>query len=155
MNDEKWMWLAFEAAKEAGVEGEVPVGAVAVLDDELVARAWNRPITAHDPSAHAEILALRQAARLMNNYRLPGLTLYVTLEPCLMCVGAMIHARVARLVFGAADPKTGAVDSVWQLATDRRHNHQMMVTGGVLAEDCGRLLKEFFRARRLVNGVGI
>ena len=147
-NDEKWMRLALEAATAAGAEGEVPVGAVAVLAGELVARAWNRPIAAHDPSAHAEILALRQAAKLIGNYRLPGLTLYVTLEPCPMCVGAMIHARVARLVFGASDPKTGAVCSVWPLAEDTRHNHKMDVSGGVLAEDCGRLLREFFRAKR-------
>ena len=148
LNDETWMRLALEAAGEAGAAGEVPVGAVAVLDGELLARAWNRPIASHDPSAHAEILALRQAAALIGNYRLPGLTLYVTLEPCLMCVGAMIHARIARLVFGASDPKTGAAGSVWQLAEDIRHNHKMAVTGGVLAEDCGWLLREFFRARR-------
>lgn len=154
MDDEKWMRVALEAAREAGAEGEVPVGAVAVLNGEFVTRAWNCPIAAHDPTAHAEILALRQAAKLMNNYRLPGLTLYVTLEPCLMCVGAMIHARVARLVFGTADPKTGAVHSVWRLAEDARHNHRMDVTGGVLAEDCGLLLREFFRAKRLTSGGG-
>ena len=153
-NDEKWMRLALEAADEAGAAGEVPVGAVAVSGDELLACAWNRPIASHDPSAHAEILVLRQAARLMGNYRLPGLALYVTLEPCPMCVGAMIHARVARLVFGAADPKTGAVQSVWRLAQDQRHNHKMAVTGGVLAEECGLLLREFFRAKRAPPGGG-
>jgi tRNA(adenine34) deaminase len=152
LNDEKWMRLALEAAAEASAEGEVPVGAVAVLNGELVAHAWNRPIAAHDPSAHAEILALRQAASSMNNYRLPGLTLYVTLEPCPMCVGAMIHARVARLVFGASDPKTGAVHSAWHLAEDARHNHKMAVTGGVLAEDCGQMLRQFFRSKRASNG---
>jgi len=148
MDDEKWMREALAAAGEAGRQGEVPVGAVAVLGGELIARAWNRPIAANDPTAHAEILALRAAAQRQGNYRLPGLTLYVTLEPCLMCVGAMLHARVSRLVFGAADPKSGAVHSVWQLAEDERHNHKMAVTGGILAEECGLLLRQFFHAKR-------
>jgi tRNA(adenine34) deaminase len=123
---------------------------VAVLGDELVARAGNRPIAAHDPTAHAEILALRAAAQQLGNYRLPSLTIYVTLEPCPMCVGAMLHARVARLVFGAADPKSGAVQSVWRLAEDARYNHKMAVTGGILAEECGELLRRFFRQKRMV-----
>ena len=148
MTDEEWMAKAIVAADATGRQGEVPVGAVAVLGDELIARAGNRPVAAHDPTAHAEILALRAAAEWLGNYRLPGLTLYVTLEPCPMCVGAMIHARVARLVFGAADPKSGAVQSVWRLAEDARHNHKMAISGGVLAEECGELLRRFFREKR-------
>ena len=148
MTDEEWMAEALAAADAAGRQGEVPVGAVAVLGDELIARAGNRPVAAHDPTAHAEILALRAAAERLGNYRLPGLTLYVTLEPCPMCVGAMIHARVARLVFGAADPKSGAVQSVWRLAEDARHNHKMAISGGILAEECGELLRRFFREKR-------
>ena len=148
MTDEEWMAEALDAADAAGRQGEVPVGAVAVLGDELIARAGNRPVAVHDPTAHAEILALRAAAERLGNYRLPGLTLYVTLEPCPMCVGAMIHARVARLVFGAADPKSGAVQSVWRLAEDARHNHKMAISGGILAEECGELLRRFFREKR-------
>jgi tRNA(adenine34) deaminase len=142
------MRLALAAAIAARDQGEVPVGAVVVLAGRALACAGNRPIAAHDPTAHAEILALRQAAALMKNYRLPGATLYVTLEPCLMCVGAMLHARISRLVFGAFDPKTGAARSVWALADDARQTHHLDVTSGVLAEECGLLLRQFFRAKR-------
>jgi len=148
-DDEKWMRLALAAAAQAGEAGEIPVGAVAVAGGEMLATASNCPITAHDPTAHAEIVALRRAAARLGNYRLPGLTLYVTLEPCLMCVGAMIHARIERLVFGAFDPKTGAVQSRWRLTEEPWHNHRIDVAGGVLAEDCGALLRQFFRAKRL------
>jgi tRNA(adenine34) deaminase len=147
-DDEKWMRLALAVATKAGEAGEIPVGAVAVAGGEMLAVAGNCPITAHDPTAHAEIVALRQAAARLGNYRLPGLTLYATLEPCLMCVGAMIHARIGRLVFGALDPKTGAVQSRWRLAEESWHNHKIDITGGVLAEDCGALLRQFFRAKR-------
>jgi len=148
-DDEKWMRLALAAAIEAGRAGEIPVGAVAVIGGEMVAVAGNGPIAAHDPTAHAEIVALRRAAARLGNYRLPGLTLYVTLEPCLMCVGAMIHARIERLVFGAFDAKTGAVQSVWRLLEEPWHNHRIDVAGGILAEDCGAALRQFFRAKRL------
>lgn len=146
--DEHYMTLALEAARRAQARGEVPVGAVVVADDIVIAEAGNAPIGEHDPTAHAEVLALRRAARLRQNYRLTGTTVYVTLEPCCMCVGAMIHARVGRLVFGASDPKSGAAGSVFALAQDPTHNHRMEVTGGVLAEDCGAMLRTFFRARR-------
>jgi tRNA(adenine34) deaminase len=122
---------------------------VAVADGEMVAAAGNCPIAAHDPTAHAEIVALRQAAARLGNYRLPGLTLYVTLEPCLMCVGAMLHARIERLVFGALDPKSGAVQSKWRLTEEPWHNHKIDVAGGILAADCGLLLRQFFHAKRL------
>lgn len=143
-----WMRHALSLAQRAALEGEVPVGAVLVQDDVLIAEGWNQPILSHDPTAHAEIVALRAAAETLNNYRLPGTTLYVTLEPCVMCAGAIVHARVKRVVFGAPDPKTGAAGSVFDVLVSDRHNHRVQVTGGVLAEECGRLLTEFFRARR-------
>ena len=146
--DERFMQIALEAARRAQARGEVPVGAVLVAHGEPVAEAGNAPITAVDPTAHAEVVVLRRAAHSVGNYRLPGTTLYVTLEPCCMCVGAMVHARVARLVFGAADPKSGAAGSVFPLAQAPEHNHRMQVTGGVLAEECAGLLQSFFRARR-------
>ena len=143
------MELALECAGEAEVRGEVPVGAViADATGAVVARAANAPIARNDPTAHAEMLALRAAGRALGNYRLPGCVLYVTLEPCTMCVGALVHARVARIVYGAADPKTGACGSVFELAASPKMNHQIEVTGGVLAEECGALLKRFFEARR-------
>lgn len=142
------MQEALAAAREAAAAGEVPVGAVAVADGRIIARVGNGPIGACDPTAHAEILVLRQAAAELGNYRLSDVTVYVTLEPCPMCVGALIHARVARLVFGAADPKSGAAGSVFDLATAPEHNHRMDVTGGVLAGACGELLQTFFRDRR-------
>jgi tRNA(adenine34) deaminase len=143
------MEQALACAREAEVCGEVPVGAVIVdAAGIVVARAANAPIAAHDPTAHAEILALRAAGRALDNYRLPGCVLYVTLEPCAMCVGALVHARIARIVYGAPDPKTGACGSVFDLASSPRLNHRIEVTGGVLAEASAALLKGFFAARR-------
>ena len=134
---------------EAEAAGEVPVGAVIVdAAGAVVARAANAPIARNDPTAHAELLALRAAGRVLGNYRLPGCVLYVTLEPCAMCVGALVHARVARIVYGAPDPKTGACGSVFDLAANAKMNHRIEVVGGVLAEECGALLKRFFAARR-------
>ncbi len=146
--DEHWMREALALAKQASEQGEVPVGAVVVCDDEVVGRGFNATIMDHDPSAHAEIRALRDAGRRQGNYRLPGCTLYVTLEPCVMCAGAMVHARIERLVFGAFDPKTGAAGSVFDLLPGTQHNHQVSVDGGCLAEEAGALLRDFFRARR-------
>jgi tRNA(adenine34) deaminase len=139
---------ALALAAEAAAQGEVPVGAVVVKDGEVIGRGCNRPIGAHDPTAHAEILALRAAAQRLGNYRLPGCELFVTLEPCAMCVGAMLHARLARVVFGARDPKTGACGGVVDLAAQRSLNHQTAFSGGVLEEECGALLKRFFAERR-------
>lgn len=146
--DEHWMIHALELAHKAEEQGEVPVGAVLVKDGEILAEGWNQTICSHDPTAHAEIEALRKAAQKLSNYRLPDTTLYVTLEPCPMCVGAMIHARVSRVVFGAHDPKTGAVDGAIALINDPTHNHQIEVSGGVLAEQCGQKLVDFFKNRR-------
>ena len=139
---------AMALAREAEAVSEVPVGAVLVRDGLVVGRGFNAPISRHDPSAHAEIRALRDAAERLSNYRLPGCTLYVTLEPCAMCAGAIQHARIARLVFGAADPKTGACGSVVNLFAEPRLNHHAEVVGGVLAEECGDMLRAFFAARR-------
>ena len=139
---------ALKLARRAQELGEVPVGAVLVKDDEIVAEGWNRPIASHDPSAHAEMVAMREAAAALRNYRLGGHTLYVTLEPCVMCAGAIIHARLARLVFGAADPRAGAVHSFYDIIAQPRLNHRPDWTGGVLAGECGAILQEFFRARR-------
>lgn len=142
------MQHALSLAKKAEAEGEVPVGAVLVCDNQIIAEGWNQPIQRHDPSAHAEILALRNASNNNFNYRLNHTTLYVTLEPCAMCVGAMIHARVERLVFGAWDQKAGAVHSVFQLIDDARHNHAIEWRGGMLADECGAMLKNFFKQKR-------
>jgi tRNA(adenine34) deaminase len=139
---------ALGLARRAQEEGEVPVGAVVVLDERVIGEGWNRPISASDPTAHAEIQALRAAASALRNYRLLGTTLYVTLEPCAMCVGAMFHARVRRVVFGASDPKTGAAGSTMNLFEDQRLNHHALLQGGVLAADCGALLSGFFASRR-------
>jgi len=148
-SDETFMQRALELARRAEAEGEVPVGAVLVREGEIVGEGWNRPIGAQDPTAHAEIVALRDAARRVGNYRLPGTTLYVTLEPCPMCAGAIVHARVEKVVFGASDPRSGAAGSVFDLLpSDDRFNHRTAVEGGVLAESCGDLLRQFFRARR-------
>ena len=148
--DEQLMALALEQARAAAALGEVPVGAVVVDGAGLViGSGFNCPITEHDPSAHAEIIALRNAARQLQNYRMPGLTLYVTLEPCVMCIGAMLHARLARVVYGASDPKTGACGSVLNVGAVVQLNHHTLVKGGVLAEPCGELLRRFFRERRL------
>ncbi|VXB91332.1 tRNA-specific adenosine deaminase [Burkholderia sp. 8Y] len=146
--DRRFMALAQRAADEARRAGEVPVGAVVVLGDDVIATGFNHPIRGHDPSAHAEMAALRAAAQTLQNYRLPGCELYVTLEPCLMCAGAIMHARIARVVYGAADPKTGACGSVVDMFANERLNHHTAVTGGVLADECGHALKNFFAERR-------
>lgn len=146
--DEEWMREALLLARQAEAAGEVPVGAVLVKDGKLIGSGWNQPIGAHDPTAHAEVMALRAAAKAAGNYRLVDTTLYVTLEPCAMCAGALVHARVARLVYGTADPKTGAAGSVFDLVRTDKLNHRLEVEGGVLAEDCGALLRTFFASRR-------
>ena len=146
--DERWMERALECAREAGARGEVPVGAVLVRDGHELAAAGNAPIASSDPTAHAEILALREAARRERNYRLPDTVLYVTLEPCAMCIGAALYARVARLVFGCRDPKAGAAGSVVDLTGEPRFNHRIDCTGGVHGDAAAALLQEFFRARR-------
>jgi tRNA(adenine34) deaminase len=146
--DRDWMSRALALAQQAAADGEVPVGAVLVRGDECLGEGWNRPIGCCDPTAHAEMVALRAAAARVGNYRLVDSTLYVTLEPCPMCAGAMIHARVARVVYGAADPRTGAAGTVFDLLRSAALNHRAEVTGGVLAEECGALLRAFFRARR-------
>jgi tRNA(adenine34) deaminase len=146
--DEQFMRAALELAHTAGSLGEVPVGAIVVKDGQIVGRGYNQPIGKHDPTAHAEVMALRDAARTLGNYRLPGCTLYVTLEPCVMCTGAIMHARIARVVFGATDPKTGVAGSVINLYTEARLNHHANIEGGVLAGECGALLSSFFAARR-------
>lgn len=147
-SDAHWMSRALDLARHAESQGEVPVGAVVVLNDELIGAGWNQPIRSHDPTAHAEIVALRAAAARLQNYRLPGATLYVTLEPCTMCVGALVHARVARVVYGASDPKSGAAGSVFSLLGSDRFNHRIAFEGGVLAEECGTMLRNFFQSRR-------
>lgn len=149
MTDADWMQAALTLASQAATAGEVPVGAVLIQDDKLLAEGWNRPIASHDPTAHAEVMALRAAGQSLGNYRFPGTTLYVTLEPCLMCVGAIVHARVSRLVFGAFDPKSGAVTTCLQGFEAPGLNHRVASTGGVLAEECGNILKQFFRTRRV------
>jgi tRNA(adenine34) deaminase len=149
--DEQWMQVALVEAARAREAGEVPVGALIVRDGNVLACGRNSPISLRDPAAHAEILAIRAAAAAAGNYRLPGTTLYVTLEPCLMCAGAIIHARIDRLVFGAADPKGGAAVSLWRIFEDRRLNHAVAVTGGILQEACAEILSGFFRKKRLIG----
>jgi tRNA(adenine34) deaminase len=146
--DIEWMRYALGLAGRAGEQDEVPVGAIIVRDDKVVGEGWNRPISSNDPTAHAEIVAMRAAAQQLGNYRLTGTTLYVTLEPCLMCAGAMIHARIGRLVFGAYDPKRGAVNSTTHAFDTQGLNHQLEVFGGVLEQDCADRLQRFFAARR-------
>lgn len=148
MTDADYMRLALELARLAQHAGEVPVGAVVVKDGEIIGRGFNAPISRHDPSAHAEMMALRDAAQNIGNYRLVGCELFVTLEPCLMCAGAIMHARIARLVYGASDPKTGACGSVVDAFAEPRLNHHTDVAGGVLAEECGSMLSNFFARRR-------
>jgi tRNA(adenine34) deaminase len=147
-DDETFMRRAIELAREAEAAGEVPVGAVIVREGEIVAEGFNRPISTHDPTAHAEMVALRAAAARLDNYRLTGTTLYVTLEPCAMCAGAMVHARVQRLVYAATDPRAGAAGSVFNVVHNPALNHRLETEAGVLAEECGALLREFFVARR-------
>ena len=147
-SDQIHMQTALELASQAALAGEVPVGAIVVKDSVVIGRGFNAPIGLHDPSAHAEIQAMRDAAKNLGNYRLVGCTLYVTIEPCAMCAGAIQHARVARLVFGASDPKTGACGSVVNLMNEPKLNHHTEVIGGVMAEECGAVLSQFFASRR-------
>lgn len=146
--DAIWMQQALEQAHKAWAQGEIPVGAIVVKDGQLIATGFNQPIGKHDPTAHAEIMALRAAASVLGNYRLPGCELYVTLEPCAMCAGAMLHARLARVVYGASDPKTGACGAVLNLFEQEQLNHHTQLIGGVMAQECSVLLKEFFIDRR-------
>lgn len=150
-NDEKWMQRALELARHAESLGEVPVGAVLVLNNECLAEGWNQPISSHDPSAHAEIIAIRSAGERIKNYRLVDSTLYVTLEPCVMCAGAIVHARIGRVVIGAEDPKTGAAGSVFQILQSNSLNHQCEVSRDVMQTECTGLLQEFFRQRRKIQ----
>lgn len=147
--DHAWMQRALDLANRAEAAGEVPVGAVIVREDSLIGEGWNQCILRHDPSAHAEVMALRDAGRHAGNYRLPGCEMYVTLEPCAMCVSAAIHARITRLVFAASDPKTGALGGAYDLTTVHRHNHQILVQGGLLEGQAAERLRDFFRNRRL------
>jgi len=148
MSDELYMRAALELARQGWEAGEVPVGAVVVKDGEIVGSGFNQPISAHDPTAHAEVMALRDAAVRLGNYRLVGCTLYVTMEPCVMCAGAILHARIERLVYGAREYKTGAHGSVMDVFAEPRLNHHCEVTGGVLAEECAEMISGFFEARR-------
>ena len=147
-NDAAWMELALEQARLAAAAGEVPVGAVVINDGQVVGRGQNRNLRDHDAAAHAEIMALRDAGRTLGNHRLGGCVMFATIEPCTMCAGALVHARIARLVYGAADPKAGAAGSVLEVLNHPRLNHRMEVTSGVLADQCGEILQEFFRSRR-------
>jgi len=145
---EKWMSHALSLAERSKQEGEVPVGAVIVKDNQLIAEGWNRPIAHHDATAHAEIMAIRAAGQKLANYRLPGTQLYVTLEPCTMCAGAIIHARISYVFFGTTDPKTGTAGSVIDLFSQPYHNHRTIIEGGILKDDCSMLLTQFFKERR-------
>jgi tRNA(adenine34) deaminase len=147
-DDERYMRLALEQARVAEAAGEVPVGAVVVLDDQVIAAGFNQPISLCDPTAHAEIQAMRSAAQSLGNYRLTGCTLYVTLEPCPMCAGAMVHARIGRLVYAAPDPRAGAAGSVFDITRSASLNHRIEVRGGLLSQESALLLQEFFRSRR-------
>jgi len=148
MTDNDFMQIALDLAQQAGAAGEVPVGAIVVKDGEIIGRGSNAPITTHDPTAHAEIRAMRDAAQHLGNYRLVGCTLYVTLEPCAMCTGAIQHARIAKLIYGASDPKTGACGSIVNLMAEPKLNDHTEISGGILATECGALLTSFFSARR-------
>jgi tRNA(adenine34) deaminase len=147
-NDEYWMQQALDLACQARLAGEVPVGAVLVLNNECIGRGWNRPITDNDPTAHAEIITLRKGGQYLKNYRLCEASLYITLEPCIMCAGAIVHARLARVVFGASDPRYGAAGSVFNVLTSDRQNHRPQISGGVLEAQCSGILQEFFRQKR-------
>lgn len=151
MNDEDYMQIAIALAKQAGANGEVPVGAIVVKNGEIIGRGFNQPISTHDPSAHAEMVALRDAAQFLGNYRLVDCELFVTLEPCVMCMGAMFHARVARVIFGASDPKTGACGSVIDLPSLGKLNHHAQITTNICGDECGKILSDFFKARRLTK----
>lgn len=146
--DRQFMQQALDQAKLAAIAGEVPVGAVLVRDGQVISTGFNQSISKSDPSAHAEMMALRAAAHDESNYRLPGTTLYVTLEPCIMCAGAMLHARVERVLFGTADPKTGAAGSVLNVFLEKKINHQTQVEGGIMVDECGKILRDFFKERR-------
>ncbi len=146
--DVVFMQRALELARQAAHAGEVPVGAVLVLRGEVVGEGWNRPIQSHDPTHHAEIMALRQAGQKLKNYRLPGTVLYVTIEPCVMCAGALIHARVEKLIYGTSEPRCGAVRTLYQITEDSRLNHQIAVASGLLQEECANLMQAFFQQRR-------
>ena len=150
-NDEKWMALAIKQAIEADTEGEVPIGAVLIKDEQLIAQAQKQPISTNDATAHAEIQLLRAAGNHQKNYRLIDTTIYVTLEPCAMCLGAMMHARIERIVFGASDPKTGVCGSRAELTTENFFNHEMQISGGILEKECKELLQSFFKSRRKDN----
>lgn len=150
-SDIDFMQRAIELAKHAEKNNEVPIGAVVVLNNEIIGEGWNCPIKTHDPTMHAEIMALRNAANKIKNYRLVETSLYVTLEPCLMCVGAMLHARIKRLIFGARDPKTGAIVSTMQILDENKFNHKIEYIGDILGDDCGKILSEFFQKRRTKN----
>ena len=154
MTDEQWMQQALALARQAEQAGEVPVGALVVLNEQIIGRGFNQPISGCDPTAHAEIVALRQAAKAVNNYRLVDATLYVTLEPCTMCVGAMVHSRIRRLVFGASEPKAGAVVSQVQLLDSDYLNYRVSYTGGICADACGQIISEFFARRRQQQKAG-
>jgi len=149
--DAYWMQHAYSLAEKTAQQGEVPVGAVLVLDNQLIAEGWNRSIQAHDPTAHAEIMALKRGGDKIKNYRLVNATLYVTLEPCPMCAGALVHARIKRLVYGALDCKTGAAGSVFNLVDNVKLNHQVEVCSGVLGEECAHQISSFFKARRSIH----
>ncbi|MGD0280240.1 MAG: tRNA adenosine(34) deaminase TadA [Smithella sp.] len=149
--DHDFMKIALEEAQEAYRSGEVPVGAVLVHEGNILARAHNSPIMRNDPTAHAEMLALRQAGEKSGNYRLTGAELYVTLEPCIMCAGAIVHARLSRLIFGACDPKYGAVVSLYNILADERLNHQVEITEGILSEECGEIISRFFQQKRVTS----
>lgn len=146
--DRYWMARALELAEQGAAQGEVPVGALVILDGQLIGEGWNQPIGSHDPTAHAEVVALRQAAQRQQNYRLPGATLYVTLEPCTLCSGALVHARISRLVYGATEPKAGVVESRAELLSSDWFNWTIEVQGGVLADACSEQLRRFFAQRR-------
>jgi len=148
MTDIEYMQIALQLAQEAAAAGEVPVGSVIVKNDKIIGRGYNAPITTHDPSAHAEIRAMRDAAQHLGNYRLVGCTLYVTLEPCAMCTGAIQHARIAKVIYGASDLKTGACGSVVNLMAEPKLNHHTEISGGIMAEACGAILSDFFASRR-------
>ncbi len=148
MNDKDWMQHAFELAKKAEAQDEVPVGAVIVYEDKIIGEGWNQPISSDDPTAHAEIMALRDAGKKIGNYRLPNATIYVTLEPCTMCVGAIIHARLAKLVYAVDDPKTGACGSVFNLLQTDKLNHTVEIEKGVMEEECRSLIQSFFKEKR-------